>query len=134
MSLKSVNVGLLGAGTVGGGTLKVLARNAAEITRRAGRVIRVTHVAALDTSKVRDGDLDGVRLTKQPSEVINDPDIKVVIELMGGTGIAKDSVLAAIRSGKHVITANKALLAMHGTEIFEAAQKQGVIVAFEAAV
>jgi homoserine dehydrogenase len=134
MSLKPVEVGLLGAGTVGSGTLRVLARNAAEIARRAGRGIRISHVAALETSKVHDGDLQGVRLTASPSEVINNPDIKIVVELMGGTGIAKESVLAAIHNGKHVITANKALLALHGTEIFEAASKHGVVVAFEAAV
>ncbi len=134
MNLKPVEVGLLGAGTVGSGTLRVLARNATEIGRRAGRGIRITHVAALETSKVHDGDLQGVRLTTTPSEVINNPAIEVVIELMGGTGIAKESVLAAIGNGKHVITANKALLALHGTEIFEAARKQGVMVAFEAAV
>jgi homoserine dehydrogenase len=134
MSLKPVNIGLLGVGTVGAGTLRVLARNAEEITRRAGRAIHVTHAAARDLSKLRDCDLSGIRITDDAMSVVNDPAVKVVVELVGGTGVARDLVLAAIANDKHVVTANKALLALHGEEIFEAAYRKGVVVAFEAAV
>ncbi len=134
MSLKPVNVGLLGLGTVGIGTLKVLSRNAEEITRRAGREIHVTHATARNLSKPRDFDLSGISLETDPMAVVSQPSIKVVVELIGGVEQARRLVLAAIDNEKHVVTANKALLALHGTEIFEAAQKKGVVVAFEAAV
>ena len=134
MSLKPVNVGLLGLGTVGIGTLKVLARNDGEIARRAGRGIRVTHASARDLSKPRDHDLEGISLCADPLDVIKAPSVKVVVELIGGVNKARELVLAAIAQDKHVVTANKALLALHGAEIFEAAQNKGVVVAFEAAV
>ncbi|HXG28199.1 MAG TPA: homoserine dehydrogenase [Nevskiales bacterium] len=134
MSLKPVNVGLLGLGTVGTGTLKVLARNADEIARRAGRGIRVTHASARDLAKPRAHDLQGIHLCADPFEVVREPSVKVVAELIGGTGKARELVLEAIAHEKHVVTANKALLALHGAEIFEAAQRKGVVVAFEAAV
>jgi len=132
--MKPINVGLLGIGTVGGGTFTVLKRNEEEITRRAGRPIRITAVADknLDLAKsVTGGD---VRLTDDAFSVVTDPEIDIVVELIGGYGIAKELVLKAIENGKHVVTANKALLAVHGNEIFAAAQKKGVMVAFEAAV
>jgi homoserine dehydrogenase len=131
--MKPINVGLLGLGTVGGGTLTVLRRNAEEITRRAGREIRVTMAAVrnLDKAKAIAGDLT---LTTDANDVVNHPDIDIVVELIGGYSPAKELVLKAIANGKHVVTANKALLAVHGTEIFKAAQEKGVMVAFEAAV
>jgi homoserine dehydrogenase len=129
-----VKVGLLGLGTVGSGTVNVLTRNADEIRRRAGQEIRVVHASARDLSKVRDCDVSGIRLSSDPFEVVNDPEIQVVLELIGGYAQAKDLVLRAIDNGKHVITANKALLAVHGNEIFAAAERKGVTVAFEAAV
>ncbi len=132
--LEPVKVGVLGLGTVGSGTVNVLMRNAQEIARRAGRGIIVTHASARDLDKARPCDLSNVALTTQSIDIINNPDIQIIVELMGGTGLAKDLVLQAIASGKHVVTANKALIALHGNEIFEAAQRQGVIVAFEAAV
>jgi homoserine dehydrogenase len=120
-------------GTVGSGTLRVLKRNADEISRSAGRAIAVTHAAALDTSKAQ-GLLVGIKLTDNPFAVVDDPAIQIVVELMGGLKPAREIVLQAIANGKHVVTANKALIAHHGNEIFDAAQKRGVIVAFEAAV
>ncbi len=132
--LEPVKVGVLGLGTVGSGTVNVLMRNAQEIARRAGRGIVVTHASARDLDKARSCDLSNVTLTTQSIDIINNPDIQIIVELMGGTGLAKDLVLQAIASGKHVVTANKALIALHGNEIFEAAQQKGVIVAFEAAV
>ncbi len=131
--MKPINVGLLGLGTVGGGTLTVLRRNAEEITRRAGREIRVTMAAVrnLEKAKAIAGDL---ALTTDANDVVNNPDIDIVVELIGGYSPAKELVLMAIANGKHVVTANKALLAVHGNEIFEAAQEKGVMVAFEAAV
>jgi homoserine dehydrogenase len=131
--MKPINVGLLGLGTVGGGTLTVLRRNAEEITRRAGREIRVTMAAVrnLEKAKAVAGDLT---LTTDANDVVNNPDIDIVVELIGGYSPAKELVLKAIANGKHVVTANKALLAVHGTEIFKAAQEKGVMVAFEAAV
>ncbi len=134
MSLKPVNVGLLGLGTVGIGTLRVLARNAEEIARRAGRGIHVTHASARDLSKPREHDLEGITLCADPQDVVREPSVKVVVELIGGIDKARELVLTAIENDKHVVTANKALLALHGGEIFEAAQKKGVVVAFEAAV
>jgi homoserine dehydrogenase len=132
--IRPINVGLLGIGTVGGGTWEVLNRNADEIRRRAGRAIRITQVADKALEKAR-------RLVKGKAKVVSDayavvrsPDVEIIVELIGGTGIAKDLVLEAIADGKHVVTANKALLATHGNEIFAAAQKKGVMVAFEGAV
>jgi homoserine dehydrogenase len=132
--MKPINVGLLGIGTVGGGTWNVLARNREEIQRRAGREIRITMIADKDLEKARR--LAGGRATvvADGNELVSHPDIDIVVELIGGYAAAKDLVLKAIANGKHVVTANKAMLAVHGTEIFAAAQKQGVTVAFEAAV
>jgi homoserine dehydrogenase len=132
--VEPVKIGILGLGTVGSGTVRVLARNADEISRRAGRSIRVVHAAARDLKRKRDCPMDGIRLTTDPAEVVNNPDVAVVVELMGGTEPARTLVLKAIENGKHVVTANKALIALHGNEIFTAAQKKGVMVAFEAAV
>ncbi|MNU97372.1 Homoserine dehydrogenase [compost metagenome] len=132
--MKSIQVGLLGAGTVGSGTFKVLQRNQEEIKRRAGRGIEITMVADLDTARAREVAGEGVKVVADAREVIANPDIDIVIELIGGYGIAKQLVLEAIAAGKHVVTANKALLAVHGTEIFAAAHAKGVMVAFEAAV
>ncbi|MEN9491410.1 MAG: hypothetical protein RJA63_1859, partial [Pseudomonadota bacterium] len=132
--MKPINVGLLGIGTVGGGTWTVLNRNQEEITRRAGRPIRITTVADRDTARAKAVVGDAARVTDDAFAVVRDPEIDIVIELIGGYGIAKDLVLEAIANGKHVVTANKALLAVHGNEIFAAAQKKGVVVAFEAAV
>ncbi|HMT94285.1 homoserine dehydrogenase [uncultured Thiothrix sp.] len=132
--MKPVKVGLLGLGTVGGGTATVLSRNAEEIARRAGRGIVIDYAAALDTSHAAQLGLSGVRLSNNAMDVVEDPDIEIVVELIGGYNLAKDLVLQAIQNGKHVVTANKALIALHGNEIFAAAQKQGVMVAFEAAV
>ncbi|SET22294.1 homoserine dehydrogenase [Nitrosospira multiformis] len=133
--MKPINVGLLGAGTVGSGTFAVLKRNQEEITRRAGRSIVVRMIADREEEKARQiaGD-DDVIVTRDANEVVMNPDIDIVVELIGGYTAAKDLILKAIENGKHVITANKALLASHGTEIFAAAQKKGVMVAFEAAV
>ncbi|MCM2306969.1 MAG: homoserine dehydrogenase [Sulfuritalea sp.] len=132
--MKPINVGLLGIGTVGGGTFTVLARNEAEITRRAGRPIRITKVADKNLELARQVTAGRAQVTDDAFSVVTDPEIDIVIELIGGYGIAKDLVLAAIANGKHVVTANKALLAVHGNEIFAAAHAQGVMVAFEAAV
>lgn len=129
-----VKVGVLGLGTVGGGTVNVLKRNAEEITRRAGRGIVVTHAAARDPSKARNCDTSDIEVTSDPFEVVNNPDVQIIVELIGGDTLARELVMAAISNGKHVVTANKALIAKHGNEIFAAAQKQGVMVAFEAAV
>jgi len=119
---------------VGAGTFKVLHRNQEEIRRRAGRGIEITMVADLDTARAKAVVGDGVRVVSDAREVIANPDIGIVIELIGGYGIAKSLVMEAIAAGKHVVTANKALLAVHGTEIFAAAREKGVMVAFEAAV
>jgi len=131
--MKPIHVGLLGLGTVGGGTLTVLRRNAEEITRRAGREIRVLRAAVrnLDKAKTLAGDLP---LTTNPFDVVDDPDIDIVVELIGGLEPARELVMQAISHGKHVVTANKHLVAKHGNEIFAAAQARGVMVAFEAAV
>jgi homoserine dehydrogenase len=133
-SLRPINVGLLGIGTVGGGTFEVLARNQEEITRRAGRGIVIRAVADKDLKRARKVVGKTAKVTDDAFKVVGDPDIDIVIELIGGTRIARDLVMAAIRNGKHVVTANKALLANHGNEIFAAARKHGVMVAFEAAV
>ena len=132
--MKPVKVGLLGLGTVGGGTVNVLQRNAVEIERRAGRGIVVSHAAARDINKPRICDTSDIELTTSLKEVVDNPDIQVIVELIGGDGLARDLVMQAINNGKHVVTANKALIAKHGNEIFLAAQKKGVMVAFEAAV
>jgi len=132
--MKPIQVGLLGIGTVGSGTFKVLQRNQQEIQRRAGCGIEIAMVADLDVARARSIVGDGVRVVGNAREVIADPSIDVVVELIGGYGIAKALVLEAIAAGKHVVTANKALLAVHGTEIFGAARDKGVVVAFEAAV
>ncbi len=132
--MQAMKVGLLGLGTVGGGTLTVLRRNAEEITRRAGREIRVTMAAVRDLEKARIFAADDMQLTDDPFAVVNNPEIDIVVEMMGGVTLAKELILLAIARGKHVVTANKALIANHGTEIFAAAQQQGVMVAFEAAV
>ncbi len=132
--MKPINVGLLGIGTVGGGTFTVLSRNQEEITRRAGRPIRITAVADRDTERAQKIVGDKARITSDAMDIVRDAEVDIVVELIGGCGIAKELVLAAIENGKHVVTANKALLALHGNEIFAAAQKKGVMVAFEAAV
>lgn len=132
---KTIRVGLLGIGTVGGGTFTVLARNQEEITRRAGRPICISHVADRDierAKKVTAG--HEVIITDDAFSVVRSPDVDVVVELIGGYGLAKDLVLEAIKHGKHIVTANKALLAVHGNEIFAAAREKGVMIAFEAAV
>ncbi|HQQ70789.1 MAG TPA: homoserine dehydrogenase [Alicycliphilus sp.] len=132
--MKPIQVGLLGIGTVGSGVFNVLQRNQEEIRRRAGRGIEIACVADLDTARARAIVGEQARVVGDAREVIANPDIDIVVELIGGYGIAKQLVLEAIRRGKHVVTANKALLAVHGTEIFKAAAAQGVVVAFEAAV
>ena len=132
--MKPINVGLLGIGTVGGGTWTVLTRNQEEITRRAGRPIQITVVADRDTERAKALTGGAVKVTADAFDVVRDPDIDIVVELIGGYTIAKELVLEAIAHGKHVVTANKALLAVHGQEIFAAAQAKGVMVAFEAAV
>ncbi len=132
--MKPINVGLLGLGTVGAGTIDVLMRNRDVIARRAGREIRVTHATARDLTKPRNVPLDGITLVGDPFELVTNPEIDIVCELIGGDTSTKDLVLTAIAHGKHVVTANKALLAKHGNEIFAAAQKHKVMVAFEAAV
>lgn len=132
--MKPVKIGILGLGTVGGGVVNVLQRNASEIARRAGRGIKVTHASVRDLSKKRLCSTAGIVLSERPMDVVNNPDVEIVVELIGGTTRARELVLKAIANGKHVVTANKALIALHGNEIFEEAQKQGVIVAFEAAV
>jgi homoserine dehydrogenase len=132
--MKPINVGLLGIGTVGGGTFSVLQRNAEEITRRAGRPIRISVVADKNLELAKQVTGGACRLTDDAFAVVADPEVDIVVELIGGYGVAKELVLKAIENGKHVVTANKALLATHGNEIFAAAQKQGVMVAFEAAV
>ena len=134
MKLQPVRIGILGLGTVGGGTVNVLARSGNEIARRAGRQITVTQAAVRDLNGSRICAVDGLTLTTDAHAVATHPDIDVVVESMGGTDLARELVLAAIGAGKHVVTANKALIALHGNEIFAAAQERGVTVAFEAAV
>ena len=134
INLSPIRVGLLGMGTVGTGTFNVLQRNQEEIRRRAGRGIEITMVADLDVARARAAVGDGVEVVADARKVVVSPDIDIVVELIGGYGIAKALVLEAIEAGKHVVTANKALLAVHGTEIFAAAHRKGVMVAFEAAV
>jgi len=132
--MKSIQVGLLGIGTVGSGVFSVLQRNQSEIVRRAGRGIEIAMVADLDTARAHAAVGPAVQVVSDARAVIDNPDIDIVIELIGGYGIAKQLVLEAIEAGKHVVTANKALLAVHGSEIFAAASRKGVMVGFEAAV
>ncbi len=133
--MQAVKVGLLGLGTVGGGTVSVLSRNAEEIARRAGRGIQITHAAAIEYNADAITGLDKIgKISDDAFAVVNDPEVEIVIELIGGYSPAKELVLEAIKNGKHVVTANKALIAIHGNEIFATAQEKGVTVAFEAAV
>jgi homoserine dehydrogenase len=132
--LKTVNIGLLGLGTVGGGTLNVLVRNADEISRRTGMEIRVHCAAAKSYDPSGLDGLESVTIHDDAGKVLTDPDVDIVVELIGGYSPAREFVLEAIANGKHVVTANKALIAMHGEEIFAAAREKGVTVAFEAAV
>jgi homoserine dehydrogenase len=132
--MKPINVGLLGLGTVGSGTIEVLRRNSEEIARRAGREIRIAAATARNVKKARNFSLDGIRIVRDAEAIVNDPEIEIVVELIGGISPALELVMRAINNGKHVVTANKALLAMHGNDIFTAAQRKGVMVAFEAAV
>ena len=132
--MKSIKVGLLGIGTVGSGVFNVLQRNQSEIVRRAGRGIEIAMVADLDTARAQAVVGPDVKVVSDARAVIANPDIDVVVELIGGYGIARQLMLEAIEAGKHVVTANKALLAVHGTEIFAAASRKNVMVAFEAAV
>ena len=132
--MKPIKIGVLGLGTVGGGAVNILKRNAAEISRRAGRDIIITRASAQDLNKPRICSTDDILLTTDPLDIIHDPEIDIVLELIGGAGKVKDWVLLAIENGKHVVTANKSLIALHGNEIFAKAHQKGVIVAFEAAV
>ncbi|ROO30315.1 homoserine dehydrogenase [Salinisphaera orenii MK-B5] len=132
--MQPVNIGLLGLGTVGAGVVDLLSRNRSEITRRAGRDIRVTRAAVRNPDSPRDCDTTGIDIGTDCHAIVNDPDIDVVLELIGGEHEARDLVMAAIASGKHVVTANKHLIALHGNEIFAAADAAGVVVSFEAAV
>jgi homoserine dehydrogenase len=132
--MEPIKVGLIGLGTVGKGTFEVLRRNQEEITRRAGRRIDITMVAARNTERARPIIGDHCELVAQAETVVNNPEIDIVVELIGGDTYAKDLVMQAIANGKHVVTANKALIAKHGNEIFKAAQEKGVMVSFEAAV
>jgi homoserine dehydrogenase len=132
--MKPIQVGLLGLGTVGSGTYEVLKRNQAEIQRRLGRPVVISMVADLDTAKAHALVGSDCQVVSDAKQVIANPEIDIVIELIGGYGIALELVLSAIDAGKHVVTANKALLAVHGNEIFAAAQRQGVMIGFEAAV
>lgn len=132
--MEPVKVGLLGLGTVGGGTVNVLMRNAEEIARRAGRGIQITHAAAREYNPASIPEIGRIEVTDDAFAVVNNPELKIIIELFGGYSPARELVLRAIENGKHVVTANKALIALHGNEIFAAAQAKGVTVAFEAAV
>ena len=133
-AIRTLRVGMIGIGTVGSGTFRVLARNRADIAARAGRSIELVIVAARNLARAVGIVGEGVALTADAMHVATHPDVDVVVEVAGGTGPARDWVLAAIAHGKHVVTANKALLAVHGTEIFAAAREQGVVVAYEGAV
>lgn len=132
--MRPVKIGVLGLGTVGGGVVNVLRRNADEIARRAGREIMIVKASARDLSRKRICDTQDIELTSDPQEIIADPEIDIILELIGGNTLAKDLVLQAIENGKHVVTANKALIALNGNEIFSKASEKGVMVAFEAAV
>ena len=132
--MKPIHVGLLGLGTVGSGTMEVLRRNREEISRRAGREILVKAATARDLAKERKVSLEGIELVADAAAIVARPDIDIVVELIGGETDARDLVMQAMDHGKHVVTANKALLATHGTEIFAHAQAKGVMVGFEASV
>ena len=132
--MKPVNIGILGLGTVGRGTVEVLRGNAAEIARRLGRGVNIFMVSTRDEAKARALCPDGTRITADPFEVVRRPEVDIVVELFGGTGIAKELVFEAVRHGKHIVTANKKLLAEHGGELFALAEKHNVMVQFEAAV
>ena len=132
--MKPVNIGILGLGTVGRGTVEVLRGNAAEIARRLGRGVNIFMVSTRDEAKARALCPDGTRITADPFEVVRHPEVDIVVELFGGTGIAKELVFEAVRHGKHIVTANKKLLAEHGGELFALAEKHNVMVQFEAAV
>jgi len=132
--VKPIQVGLLGLGTVGSGTIEVLRRNREEISRRAGRDIVIKAASARDLTRQRPVSLEGIEIVPTAGLIVERPDIDIVVELIGGDTVARELVMKAIAAGKHVVTANKALLAKHGTEIFAAAQKKGVMVAFEASV
>ncbi|MBK1735003.1 homoserine dehydrogenase [Halorhodospira abdelmalekii] len=132
--MKAVNVGMLGIGTVGSGVVNILERNADVISRRAGRQIHVTHASARHPERPRSCRLEGIRLTTDPFEVVDDPETEIIAELIGGYEPARELILRALDNGKHVVTANKALIAQHGNEIFARARENGVTVAFEAAV
>ena len=134
MGSSVIRVGLLGLGCVGSGVVQALKKNQEEIERRAGCQLQIAAACARDLSKKRDCPTEGIRLTEKPHDVVNDPEVDVLIELMGGIEPARDLILSAIERGKPVITANKHLIALHGSEIFAAAEKKGVNVAFEAAV
>lgn len=133
-SLSPVKIGLLGIGTVGGGTITVLRRNADVIASRAGRPIEIVAASARDLSKPRDVELSGIELFSDPFEVVVHDEVDIVVELIGGTEPARDLVVTALQSGKHVVTANKALIALHGNEIFDVAQQTHTMVGFESAV
>ncbi|MBL4744542.1 MAG: homoserine dehydrogenase [Cycloclasticus sp.] len=132
--MKVVKVGLLGLGTVGGGTVNVLAKNGADISRRCGCEIIVSSASARDITRPRICETDGIQLTTTPEDIINDPDIQIIVELMGGEEPAKSLILKALSNGKHVVTANKALIANHGNELFAVAEKHNVTLAYEAAI
>lgn len=134
MTLAPIKVGLIGLGTVGQGVVRLLKGNATEISRRLGRELIVTHAAARDMTRKRDCDLQGITVVSDPLSIIRDTQVDIVVEVMGGTGLARDLVLAAIAQGKHVVTANKALIAEYGNALFAAARDRGVMLAFEAAV
>ena len=130
--MKPVNVGICGLGTVGAGTYNVLQRNLHDIARRAGRPVRIVHIGSRRDNPACQ--LDGVKVSRDIFDVVRDPDVHIVVELIGGMTVAKELVLAAIAAGKDVVTANKALIAVHGNEIFAAAEANNVVVAYEAAV
>ena len=132
--MQAVKIGIAGFGTVGGGTYAVLKRNAAELARRAGAPLEITRVVCRNIDRARGIVDDRVTLSKDWQDLVNDPEIAIVVEVMGGIEPAKSLVLEAIAAGKHVVTANKALLALHGDEIFSAAAQKGVAVCYEAAV
>ena len=132
--MKPVQIGIIGLGTVGAGTVNLLDKNAEEITRRAGRQINIRAVAVNDTTKQRACDISDFKLTDDPFEVTDDPQIDLIVELMGGESTAREVALRALEHDKHIVTANKALIAVHGNDIFDVAMKKGLVVAFEAAV
>lgn len=132
--MKTIKLGLLGLGTVGGGTLNILQQHAELLAQRVNVRFEVKRIAVRDLNKPRPVDTTGIEMTDQPHTVVDDPDIDVVVELMGGTGLARELVLRAIEQGKHIVTANKALLAEHGDEVFAKAREKGMVVAYEAAV